>query len=508
MEKSSYSETVVTDGDKKDVENITAIEIDGDYAKNGDVAMKSAFESQGLEIDDAVNNRLLTKTDSYVCTIMSIVYAIQYMDKQTNSYASIMGLREDLDMLGDKYTWVGTVFYLGYLVFEIPSSLLLQKLPIAKISGIFIIAWGLVLSLTSLPQTYAGFIAARTVLGALESAVTPAFVLFTSQWYKREEQFLRVAIWSASCGIGAIIGTAIAYGLAASENLPMTSWRLLYVILGVITIALGFLFLLIVPDNPTKAWFLSKEEKLLVVERIRSNKQGFGNSKFKWYQAKEVVKDVRTYIYFFVIVAAEIPNGGIGSFGSIMLTNMGYESSQALLMGTPQGAVEFVGIILVAYIAQRYQKRMAAAVFSYILNIIAGSLLAFPSNTKAQLAGYYLLGMAVIGWISFMSCVSSNSAGHTKKVLTSAITLIAYCVGNLIGPQTFRSDEAPGYKSAKIAIVVCFAICLALSILLYVINVRENRRRDLKNEKLDPSFVNSEFADLTDFENPEFRYAL
>lgn len=491
--------------------NVAELEENPYYDKrNVDIGMKVAEQSIGLDVDEATNKRLLFKADLYICSMMSIVYAVQYMDKQTNAYASIMGLREDLKMVGNQYSWVGTCFYLGYLAFEIPSSLALQRFPIAKTSGIFILLWGFILCMSSVPKTYAGFIVIRTILGVLESAVTPAFILLTAQWYKREEQLLRTSIWSASAGLGAILGALIAYGLAIRDptSLPMASWRLLYIILGVITIALGFVFLIHVPDTPSSAWFLSDQDKLLTVERIRSNKQGFGSRQFKMHQLKEVFRDVRTYLYFFLMVAAEIPNGGIGSFGSIMLKDLGYTNGKALLMGTPFGAVEFGGIVLVGYIAQRTQRRMFVAMFSYCLNIVSGCLLAFPSSNKAQLAGYYLQGMAVIGWICFISCITSNSAGHTKKVVTSAICMIGYCVGNLIGPQTFVANEAPHYRSAKIAIVVCFAVCLLLTISVYLINLRANRLRDEKNERLDPSFVNSEFADLTDFENPEFRYAL
>ncbi|SCW02225.1 LAFE_0F01728g1_1 [Lachancea fermentati] len=507
----SYSEKLTTP--KTTVVDLSVAELEEGKIfnkKDADLGMEVAKQSLGLEVDAETNKRLLRKADLYICTMMSVVYAVQYMDKQTNSYASVMGMRSDLHMHGNQYSWVGTCFYLGYMIFEIPSSLALQRFPIAKTSGLFIILWGFVLCMTSIPKTYAGFIATRTVLGVLESAVTPAFMLLTSQWYKREEQLLRTSIWSASAGLGAILGALIAYGLADrdSSTLPMSSWRLLYIILGVITIALGIVFLIHVPDAPSSAWFLNDQDKLLVVERIRSNKQGFGSRHFKIYQLKEVFRDIRTYLYFFLMVAAEIPNGGIGSFGSIMLTDLGYSSKEALLMGTPFGAVEFGGIVLVGYIAQRTQRRMFVAMFSYCLNILSGCLLAFPTSHKAQLAGYYLQGMAVIGWICFISCVTSNSAGHTKKVVTSAICMIGYCVGNLIGPQTFVSKEEPHYRSAKIAIVVCFVVCLFLTIAVYLINLRANRLRDEKDEKLDPSFINSEFADLTDFENPEFRYAI
>ncbi|ANB13867.1 allantoate permease [Sugiyamaella lignohabitans] len=287
--------------------------------KTADLAMEVAFQSYGMEIDEATNRKILRKIDLYVCSLMCIVYAVQYLDKVTNSFASIMGLRTDLNITGSQYSWIGSVFYIAYLVFEFPASYSLQRFPIAKTVGAFVIAWGFVLCMTALPTNYGGFLTTRIFLGMLESAVTPAFVLLTSQWYKSEEQFTRTSFWVGCNGLGSIIGSLTAYGLAKRQEagtLPISGWRLLFVIVGVVTIALGIIFILVIPDVPAKAWFLTEEEKLLVVERIRSNKQGFGNRKFKMDQVKEAFTDVRLYLNFLVMVLIDIPNGGMTNFQS------------------------------------------------------------------------------------------------------------------------------------------------------------------------------------------------
>ncbi|ANB13865.1 allantoate permease [Sugiyamaella lignohabitans] len=139
---------------------------------------------------------------------------------------------------------------------------------------------------------------------------------------------------------------------------------------------------------------------------------------------------------------------------------------------------------------------------------MSASFLAFSSNHSVQLAGYCLFSMSPLCFICYLSTISSNTAGHTKKVIFSATTLVGYCVGNLIGPQTFIASESPTYKTAKTTIVACYGVSLILIAATYYINRRANRIRDEKNEKLPDDFVNSEFADLTDFQNPEFRYAL
>ncbi|CAK9436367.1 uncharacterized protein LODBEIA_P09250 [Lodderomyces beijingensis] len=459
---------------------------------NVDQAMKYAMEHEDerITIDPETDRRLLRKIDMFMLPVMCLLYCFQFMDKTSTSYSSILGLRQSLHMKGDMYSWTTTCFYLGYLVFEFPAS-------------------GMILALCAVPQ-YPGFIALRTILGMLESAVTPAFAIITSQWYKKDEQFLRTACWFASNGIGTIVGSAIAYGLYINgENYSLPAWKLVFVVTGCITIFMGFVVLLHIPDNPTGAWFLTKEEKLLVVERIRSNQQGFGNPRFKKSQFIEAITDHRTWLFFLFALSSDIPNGGISSFGSILLNeDFKFSTANSMLMSMPAGAVEIAGCVFFAYMTRFIKSRMTMSIFVTSIVVMAQCLLAFAPTNQGQLAGYYLYSLGPIGFICVLSQVSSSVAGHTKKVTVNAIFLIGYCVGNLIGPQTFISTQAPKYQGAKVAIVVCGVFSLLCLIAIYVSYYVDNKKRD-SMPPVDMSHVeNYEFADLTDKENPNFRYAL
>lgn len=475
-----------------------------------DEAMKYTPDEE-ITIDEKTNRRILRKIDLYLLPIMCLLYCFQFMDKLSNSYASILGLREDLNMTGDKYAWTGTAFYLGYLFFEFPASYLLQRFPVAKTVSVFIILWGVILCLHSVPQ-YPGFIALRTILGMLESSVTPAFVIFTSQWYKKEEQFLRTALWFSFNGLGAILGSgAIAYNLYMNDgSYSLPAWKLIFIITGVLTIFLGFVIMLHFPDTPATAWFLTDEEKKLVVERIRSNQQGFGNKHFKKHQFIEAVTDIKTWMFFLFALANNIPNGGITNFGSILLNeDLGYSPSKSLLMQMPTGAVEIVGCILFAMGVRYIPSRFFWAISGTVIVVVSECMLAFSTNPKVQLAGYSLYTLGPIGFICLLSIIASNVAGHTKKVTTNAIYLIGYCVGNLIGPQTFIDTQAPKYQGAKISIVVNGIVSLIVLCLIYYTYWTNNKQRDALAEDQDfENIKNHEFADLTDKENPLFRYSL
>ncbi|KAK6200487.1 allantoate permease [Scheffersomyces amazonensis] len=509
-----------TEEDLKDTNNVltTILSPSGKEVKitsDVDVAMKYAIANAGKDIalDPEVDRRLLRKIDMFLMPILCLLYCLQFMDKLTNSYAAILGLRTDLNMVGDMYAWTGSAFYIGYLFFEPFSARFLQKFPVAKTAAIFIVLWGIVLCLHAVPN-YAGFIALRTILGALESSVTVALVIITGSFYKREEVFLRTALWFSSNGLGTIIGSGIiSYNVYRDQDkFSIPAWKVIFIITGCLTSALGIGFFFHVPDVPTQAWFLNESERILVVERIRGNQQGFGNKHFKWNQFKEALLDVKTWLIFMFALASDIPNGGITNFGSILLNeDLGYSTAQSLLMQMPQGAVEFVGCSLFAYCARFVKSRMLIAVIGTVITVMAECMLAFSSNKKAQYAGLTLYALGPIGFICLLSVISSNVAGHTKKVTVNAIYLIGYCVGNLIGPQTFLASESPTYQTAKITIVAFGCVSLLCLILIWYCYWRENVKRDKLPSEVTAKFAeieNHEFADLTDKENPLFRYAL
>ncbi|KAM3163928.1 putative Allantoate permease [Lachancea thermotolerans] len=513
-----------------DVENVisTIVSPSGREVKitgNVDDAMRLALESKDLEITPEEDRRLVRKIDLYMFPLLCLLYAIQFMDKISNGSAAIMGLREDLKMHGDQYSWVGSAFYFGYLFFNLgPGQLIFQKTRwLAKTLGVFVVIWGMFLALHAAPSVnYASFIFLRVLLGCAESMVTPCFTIITSQYWKKEEQFMRVCLWFGFNGLGGIWANAMAYGLyIRKDSYSIEAWRVLFIVTGLITIFVGFLIFFHIPDDPSKAWFLTEREKLMVVERIRENQQGFGNHRIKKYQIKEAFTDIRTWLYFLFSVGNNIPNGGLTNFINILIKNeLGYDTKKTLLMTMPTGAVELVACPLFGYLSilcakkkvPFLQHRTAWGIIASSIAVMATCMLAFADNSKnAKLAGAYLLYVAPLSFICILSIISSNTLGYTKKWTVSSINLVAYASSNLAGPQTFIAKQAPSYNGAKIAMVVCYSSTVVVLSALYYLNFQENKRRDRIAAERGPEKTvveNMEFADLTDLENPHFRYAL
>lgn len=322
----------------------------------------AAFEGhQSIVVDDATNKRLLRRINRRILPIMCVVYGMNFLDKTTLSYASIMGLREDISLSGDNYQWLASLFYFGYLAWEWPTVRLLQRLPIAKYSGFCVIAWGIVLALFAVVDNFAGAAVIRVLLGAFEAAVTPGWALITSQWYRKSEQGSRTCIWFSFNGFAQIFGGLVAWGIAVGDrnhDHTVLPWQILFIFTGVFTVCLGAIFLWAVPDNQLKATWLSENDRILAVARVRENQQGIGNKHFKRYQFIEAFSDPLVWALAFYSIASNIPNGGITNFFSQLIVSFGYTPVESLLLGTPAGAVQVVSLLLSGYYGDKMGNRL------------------------------------------------------------------------------------------------------------------------------------------------------
>jgi hypothetical protein len=123
-----------------------------------------------------------------------------------------------------------------------------------------------------------------------------------------------------------------------------------------------------------------------------------------------------------------------------------------------------------------------------------------------KLFGVYLLNSCPAMLPMIYSWNSANTSGYTKRTMRNALTLIAFCLGNLIGPQMFQTSDAPNYNPAKIALIVAMSGVVVLILILRQLMVRENTKREKEAESSCAETENVDFTDLTDIENRRFRY--
>ena len=116
-------------------------------------------------------------------------------------------------------------------------------------------------------------------------------------------------------GVAGLFGGTLGYAIGhITSGLPQ--WMYIFVIFGSISIVWGVMFLIFMPDIPSSARFLSRDERIVAVERVATNRQGVKNHHFKKYQLWQFLRDPKTWILFIMSIAAQIPNASQGTVGT------------------------------------------------------------------------------------------------------------------------------------------------------------------------------------------------
>ena len=142
-----------------------------------------------VTVSPAEDARILRRIDLALLPLMLAVYFLQALDKATLSYASIFGLIEDTHLVGDEFSWLGSIVFVAQLVMQLPLALALVKLPIGKFTSAMVLAWGATLTGMAWARNFPQLMAARFMLGAFEAGVGPSFVAITQMWWRRRYVF-------------------------------------------------------------------------------------------------------------------------------------------------------------------------------------------------------------------------------------------------------------------------------------------------------------------------------
>jgi predicted MFS family arabinose efflux permease len=305
-----------------------------------------------------------------------------------------------------------------------------------------------------------------------------------------------------------MIGALASFGFQHYHSSAFHSWQIMFLVFGLITIAVGILVIVFLPNNPMTSR-LSRDEKIWAIERLRENQTGIENKHFKPHQALECFRDPQTWLLSLITVCSNVPNGAVSSYQATIIQGFGYTSEQTALLSLPSGAVAIVSVLGATWSAGHFNQRAVFIVLLLIPGAIGGCLMAFlPGDAKAgKLIGNYMTNCIGASLPLLYSWVAANYAGHTKKVTMNAVLLMSFCLGNIIGPETFQNKDAPDFIPAKITIVVTVCVAIVLTITLRFVYMRENRRRDRVEVDLE-HMENQEFLDLTDRQNMEFRVSV
>lgn len=259
----------------------------------------------------------------------------------------------------------------------------------------------------------------------------------------------------------------------------------IFLFVGLVTIVSAPVVYWRMDNDISTARFLTEEEKLQGMERLRANQTGTGNTEFKFSHVLEAALEPKTYLWIGMAMLLNIGASVTNTFGPLILGGLGYDKYTTSLLTMPFGALQSIMIILASYLAQT--ARVKGVILSaFMLPVVAGLaiLYAVPrtdSATGALLAGYYLLAFLFGGNPLVVTWIVGNTAGSTKKSVAMSLFNAASSAGNIVGPLLFSAKDAPDYHPGLRACLGIFSAMVAIVLVqwanLWFLNKQQARRR-------------------------------
>ena len=411
-----------------------------------------------------------------------LCYIVSFLDR-TNIGIAHLQFNRDLGF-NDTIYGLGTgIFFVSWVLFEVPSNLILDRIGVRRTLLRIMVAWGLVSAGTMFVTTPGEFYAARLLLGAAEAGFVPGVFLYVTYWYPSARRARVTSLFYLALPITGVVGNPLSgWIMTTCAGLGgLKGWQWLFLLEGMPAVILGIAAYFYLDDKPEHARWLTAEEKRVIAADLSAEETGKRGG--RGHALLQALRDPRLYLL------------GAVSFGSYSLANtISYWSpavvqrsglSNVLSIGLVSAIPFFIATIIMIFVSRHsdrtLERRWHAAICLVMASIALALLPSFSNNTTASVM---LLGAAAAGHYSALSVFWTIPSGYLKKVAApGGIALVSTigAIGAAISPivlgwtRTVTGELSTGlYLTA--AVVFLASIILVVGMPARLLAVQESAR--------------------------------
>ena len=210
--------------------------------------------------------RVISKLDWHLMPIIFIIYMLSVLDRSNLGNAYLAGLAQDVDLSGYNYNWLGTAFYIAYILFQWSAVGWKQFKPHIWVACV-VLTWVSISSLQAAVQNFTGLCVLRVLLGASE-AMYAGVPLYISFFYPRDRLGFRQAIFASAGSMANAYGGALGYAILQIKSY-LAPWRILFLIEGLPGLIVVVVAFFLLPDEIRTARFLNEREKEVAIHMVQ-----------------------------------------------------------------------------------------------------------------------------------------------------------------------------------------------------------------------------------------------
>jgi MFS family permease len=469
------------------VDHEAGLKVDNNsYDPNVNNGIQTTDEYDGLVAvqcpPHTTERKLMTKIDFRVIPCLCILYLLAFLDRVNIGNAKSFGIVKDLDLIDVEFNTALTIFFVPYVLFEIPSNILMKRLsPRIWLSSCMFL-FGISIMCQGLVQNYSGLLATRFFLGLFEAGMFPGCFYLIGMWYKRSEAQRRYSFFFSSTTFAGAFGGLLAAAIGKMDGLRgYSGWRWIFILEGVLTIVVSFFFFFLIPSFPEDAKWLTPDEKTYVKARLQVDQgRSAAERKITLRDVGRVFKDFKVVLGGFMYFGMIVPAYGFAFFAPTILSTYKYSPIETQLHSVPPWACAFAFAMIIAFVSDFSRHRFLLALFPIAVAITGfGILIAVHDNRGLEYAALFLVAMGAYSAMPVIVCwFNMNLGGHHRRAVGTAWQVGFGNIGGIIATYAFLPGDAPYYKTGY---TICLSfLCLSFaSCCVYAFAVTyQNRKRD------------------------------
>ncbi|GME47139.1 putative vitamin h protein [Neofusicoccum parvum] len=448
--------------------------------------------------DPAFDRKLLRKRDTVLIPITGVLYTLLFLDRTNIANARALGigspngLEGALNMPTNGYNIALVIFYIPFVLAEIPANLLLNanRIHPRYLLGGQMLLLGILGMCQGLTRSYGGLLTIRFLMGVFEASLPAGATYLISVYYTKREAALRFAWFFNFALAGPLFSGLLAYAI---QNMDGTAgyqgWRWVFIIEGLMTVFISIFVISFCPNLPQHAqtWFLKSHER----ERLLANLEESRGVEIKGSAADnvpmwKVLIDWRVHMATMCFFCCDFTASSIAAFAPTILTQLGWTRTVAQLMTMPVWATGIVFTFSLTWLAAYFNLRAPFLLLAISLQLIGWVIerVYVPQPGVRYMALFFMAAGTFPQMAILFSWLSANLRGR-KYLAVGMAWMSGFGNGaNFISSQVFIKTEAPRYRtgySTGLAFTICgFLLVMTFAALL----VRKNKQREVERAQL------------------------